>query len=290
MISEDRTVATSTINQEQFDGFVRFLSDEWTGTRPHSYQVPTKGRSSSWSKSLDPAGNWSAMGLRNTFEKYNWNGTTFSENKAELDKLTLELQSAISASDNPKVNETALAIMSWGGVNNKHRQRRTINWLRDNNYRLSERIRKAVSLLSDETEQLMEFDGTELIMNSAVTKIVSLADPNNKLIIYDGRVGSALGHFASLYAREKLVSPLAPLLRFAVDSTQAKDGSTRRNPSDGSLSFPSLFGSRKDKQHAEMMRLASKLVGQVAQTCGCSSREIEAGLFMWGYSIVDSAN
>lgn len=70
--------------------------------------------------------------------------------------------------------------------------------------------KKAVSLLHIETEPLLPFDGTELIMNSAVTKIISLADPNNKLIIYDGRVGSALGHFASLYAREKLASPLAP--------------------------------------------------------------------------------
>ncbi|WAB77288.1 hypothetical protein [Rhodopseudomonas palustris] len=283
-------MAPSTVDHEQFDGFIRFLSDEWTGARPHSYQVPTKGRSSTWSKSLDPVGNWSTRGLKNAFEKYNWNGKTFSENKAQLDNLALELQSAITASDNPKVNDTALAIMSWGGVNNKHRQRRTKKWLSDNNRCLSEKIKKAVSLLHIETEPLLPFDGTELIMNSAVTKIISLADPNNKLIIYDGRVGSALGHFASLYAREKLASPLAPSLRFAVDTTHPKDGPMRRNPSDEIISFPSLFGSKKDKQHAEMMRLASKLIEQVAQKCGCSSREIEAGLFMWGYSVIDSAN
>lgn len=187
LISKDRTVAPSTVDHEQFDGFIRFLSDEWTGARPHSYQVPTKGRSSTWSKSLDPVGNWSTRGLKNAFEKYNWNGKTFSENKAQLDNLALELQSAITASDNPKVNDTALAIMSWGGVNNKHRQRRTKKWLSDNNRCLSEKIKKAVSLLHIETEPLLPFDGTELIMNSAVTKIISLADPNNKLIIYDGR-------------------------------------------------------------------------------------------------------
>ncbi|UYO48648.1 hypothetical protein KQX64_22465 [Rhodopseudomonas palustris] len=283
-------MASSTVDQVQLDGFIKFLSDEWRGARPHSYQVPTKGRSSTWSKSLRPTGNWSTRGLKNAFEKYNWNGKTFSENKAQLDNLALELQSAIRKSDNQIAKEAARAIMSWGGVNNEYRQSRTILWLWENQHCLSDRIRKAVSLLSNETEELAAFDGTELIMNSAATKILSLADPNNRLIIYDGRVGSALGHFASLYAREKLASPLATSLRFAVDKTRPKDGPMRRNPSDETISFPSLFGSKKDKQHAEMMRLASRLIEQVAQKCGCSSREIEAGLFMWGYSVIDLAN
>ena len=122
-------------------------------------------------------------------------------------------------------------------------------------------------------------------MNSAMTKIVSLADPDGKLIIYDGRVGSALAFFVTKFSEERSQarSGLPKQLLFAADK---QDG---RNPDTSAIVFPSLFGKSKDRNHAVMMRRASGVVVQVAQKCGITAREIEAALFMWGYRVGDEA-
>ena len=81
------------------------------------------------------------------------------------------------------------AIMHWGGVDNKHRQKRTLEWIERNANEISAKLSNAVNLIKDEQASLDSFDGVNLIMNSTMTRIVSLADPEQKLVIYDGRVG-----------------------------------------------------------------------------------------------------
>jgi hypothetical protein len=56
-------VAPTIGEDQQLDDFCDFLSAEWKGTRPHSYLVPNRGKSSVWSQSL-PGGVWSAVGLK----------------------------------------------------------------------------------------------------------------------------------------------------------------------------------------------------------------------------------
>jgi hypothetical protein len=146
-------------------------------------------------------------------------------------------------------------------------------------------LKEAVRQIGDNTNLLEHFDGENLIMNSAMTKIVSLADPDGKLIIYDGRVGSALAFFVAKFSEERtqVRSVLPKQLLFAADK---QDG---RNPDTNAIVFPSLFGKSKDRSHAVMMRRASGVVVQVAQRCGVTAREIEAALFMWGYRVGDEA-
>src|SRR4051794_24491739 len=110
-------------NQEQISEFCQFLAHEWEGNRQHSYAVPSRGKSRGWSRMVD--GKWSAAGLADAVSKYAWHGKTFSENKAELDRLAADLQSAIRQNTNDEVCGILQAIMHWGGVDNKHRQKRT---------------------------------------------------------------------------------------------------------------------------------------------------------------------
>jgi hypothetical protein len=75
------------------------------------------------------------------------------------------------------------AIMHWGGVDNKHRQKRTFEWIERNADEISAKLSNAVDLIKDEQASLDLFDGVNQIMNSTMTKVVSLADPEQKLVI-----------------------------------------------------------------------------------------------------------
>lgn len=265
----------------QIHEFCRFLADEWRGKRHHSYDVPSKGKLAAWSRTID--GKWSALGLADAVSKYAWGGKGFSENKVELDRLAADLQSAIQGNSNHDACKIMRSIMHWGGVDNKHRQKGTFEWIERNAHEISAKISNAVDLIKDERGSLDPFDGVNLIMNSTMTKIVSLADPEQKLVIYDGRVAGALGFFVARFAEEREIHQydIADQLLFAVD----REG--KRSPATRYIHFPALFGNARDRCHASMVRWASRLIGQVAKECQTSPREIEAALFMWGYKVVE---
>jgi len=117
-------------NHEQIREFCQFLAHEWRGSRQHSYTVPSKGKSRGWSRAVNHK--WSAVGLSDAVSKYAWRGKTFAENKAELDRLAADLQSAIQRGSNRDVCAILPAIMHWGGVDNKFRQKRTFEWIERN--------------------------------------------------------------------------------------------------------------------------------------------------------------
>ena len=270
----------ATRNQQMYE-FCHFLAHEWKGTRQHSYAVPSRGKSRGWSRTVD--GKWSAVGLADAVSKYAWRGKNFAENKAELDRLAAELQSAIQRGSNRDVCAILPAIMHWGGVDNSYRQKRTFEWIERNADEISAKLSNAVDLIKDEHASLEAFDGVNLTMNSTMTRIVSLADPEQKLVIYDGRVAGALGYFVARFAEEREIHQhdLAEQLLFAVDRE------AKRRPETNRIHFPALFGSARDRCHASMVRWASQLIWQVAKECQASPREIEAALFMWGYNVAD---
>ncbi len=268
-----------TRNHEQIHEFCQFLAHEWKGNRQHSYVVPSRGKSRGWSRTVD--GKWSAVGLADAVSKYARSGKNFAENKAELDRLAADLQSAIQRGSNSDVRTILRTIMHWGGVDNSYRQKRTFEWIERNADKISAKISNAVDLIKDEQASLESFDGINLTMNSTMTKIVSLADPEQRLVIYDGRVGGALGYFVARFAEEREIHQydLAEQLLFAVDRE------AKRSPETNRVHFPALFGKTRDRCHASMVRWASQLIWQVAKECQASPREIEAALFMWGYNV-----
>jgi len=266
-------------NHGQIRKFCQFLAQEWGGSRQHSYTVPTRGKSRGWSRSVD--GKWSTVGLANAVSKYAWSGKNFAENQAELDRLAAELQSAIQRNANSDVCAILRGIMHWAGADNKHRQRRTFEWIEHNADEISTKLSSAVDLIKDEHASLASFDGINLTMNSTMAKIVSLADPEQKLVAYDGRLGGALSFFVARFTEARKIHQydVADQLLFAVDRDP------KRNPDTNRIHFPALFGKTRDRCHASMVRCASQLIWQVAKECRASPREIEAALFMWGYNV-----
>jgi hypothetical protein len=271
----------ATRNHEQMREFCQFLAHEWEGNRQHSYAVPSRGKSRGWSRTVNHK--WSAVGLADAVSKYAWSGKNFAESKAELDRFAADLQSAIQRNSNTDVCEILRAIMHWAGVDNKHRQKRTFEWIEQNADEISAKLSNVVDQIKDERASLDSFDGVNLIMNSTMAKIVSLADPEQKLVVYDGRLGGALGFFVARFTEEREIHQydVADQLLFAVDRE------AKRTPDTNRIHFPALFGKTRDRCHASMVRWASQLIWQVAQECQASPREIEAALFMWGYNVAD---
>ena len=269
----------ATRNHEQIREFCQFLAHEWGGNRQHSYAVPSRGKSQGWSRAID--GRWSAVGLADAVSKYAYGGKNFVENKIELDRFASDLQSAIQRDSNSDVCAILRAIMHWGGVDNKFRQKRTFEWIERNAIEISAKLSNVVDLIKDERASLDSFDGVNLIMNSTMTKIVSLADPEQKLVAYDGRLAGALSFFVARFTEEREIHQydIADELLFAVDRE------AKRRPDTNRIHFPALFGNARDRCHASMVRSASRLIWQVAKECQASPREIEAALFMWGYNV-----
>jgi hypothetical protein len=197
--------------------------------------------------------------------------------------MAANLQSAIQRNSNNDVCKTIWAIMHWGAVDNKHRQKGTFEWIERNVDGISAKLSNAVDLIKDAQASLDPFEGVNLIMNSTMTKIVSLADPEQKVAIYDGRVAAALGFFLARFTEELEIhqQDLAEQLLFAVDRE------AKRSPETNRIHFPALFGKARDRCHALMVRSASQVIWQVAKDCQASPREIEAALFMWGYKVAE---
>lgn len=129
-------------------------------------------------------------------------------------------------------------------------------------------------------------------MNSAMTKVYAAVDPDH-LIIYDGRVGAALGLLARDYLYEGKVSGDVPdELAFGWGASRlrlAEGVKSERDPGDGRYRFPRLFGSTRDRRHAQMMRDASLLLRRVVSNFdrngGPALGELERALFMVGYDV-----
>jgi hypothetical protein len=284
LIPHGQREGPATLTQEQLREFCQFLAHEWGGNRQHSYAVPSRGKSRAWSRSVD--GKWSAVGLVDAVSKYAWSGKNFSQNKTEFDRFAADLQSAIRRDSNKDTCDMLRAIMHWAGADNKHRQRRTFEWIERNADEISSKLSNVVDLIKDEQASLKPFDGVNLIMNSTMAKIVSLVDPEQKLVAYDGRLGGALSFFVARLTEEREIQQhdVADQLLFAVDRE------AKRNPATNRIHFPALFGKTRDRCHASMVRRASQLIWQVAGECHASPREIEAALFMWGYNVMRECN
>ena len=126
-------------------------------------------------------------------------------------------------------------------------------------------------------------------MTAGLTKVYACL--TDEFVIYDSRVGAALGLLARTFATEtELDDPDLDPIRFPWGSgnTSSKTAN-RRNPSALPYSFPKY---KNERMHAEWNLRASWLLSQVATDLDLAVapgvpplRQLEAGLFMIGYSV-----
>lgn len=274
------------------DAFSRFLASRWVGDFPHMYRITKHGAWLSWRQSRycsDPT-IWFCSSLKEACEHYSWPGGE------QFLSLSERLRSAINAEDCKRAAELCVEIFTWGGVGRDRNGApdRSRAWVDDarQDGSLCEKLKTANTSLCGEKSSLDAFDGVRFLMNSAMTKVYAAVDPD-QLIIYDGRVGAALGLLARDYLYEANVSGGVPdELAFGWGASRvrlAEGIKSERDPGDERYRFPRLFGSKRDSRHAQMMQDASRLLRRVVSSFdsngGPTLGELERALFMVGYDV-----
>lgn len=276
--------------------FSSYIEAKWHGDFVHKYKIT---RHHSWNRWRSVCKNpdeifWYCSSLEQAAAHYSWTG---SDAETEYKLLSSNLQAALESGDEGATYDVCRDIFRWGGVARKPDDK-SIVWLdrKLKEQALKKSLLDACALLKNINSDLVRFDGCDLIMNSAMTKVYAACDPA-KLIIYDGRVGAALGLLAKDYLRSINHRGAVPaLLAFCWGASQEKYVSGRQNkrdPSDNEFYFPNLFASRRDRMHAEMMRNTSALLIMVDKLLSdeLTSKvpHLEQALFMVGYDVSRSA-
>lgn len=256
----------------------------------HEYLIDDK----KWAKALKNDGRPAKLvinSLTDAFSEYYWptqanedgedadaNNSNFKSNTIVLNALSESLKTALNDKDSQAVFLQCIKILDWGQV-----YRGSIRWLveRHENNSLLDDIRLATQILEgNDTDSLTYFENDLIRIDSGLTKVFSLASKIS--IIYDDRVGAALGLLAKKYL-ESLNSHIG-----VPEELDFMPGRKKvRNPSTKTLKFTGR-GNKPSFTHARSNLLANWVVGAVANKLGndWDIRKVEAGLFMIGYRVV----
>jgi hypothetical protein len=255
------------------DQWIDWLSSKWFSNFYHEYSLPRGIK-------------WECSSLKNAYEKYTWKNKNFGCTEILLSQHSRDLALNLEYDDNTSTFNTCMDILRWGGVisNTKKGERPTVSWLRDSFEKeaLCSTIKNGLKALN--SHRYSEFDGINLLMDSAATKIFSLADKEQRIIIYDGRVGAALGLLAKQFLKAEGIDELEPPFDFLWGGARSKN--LNRNPSEGRFRFRGLWSvNERNLEHAKMVVRSSELVNELCIRTGARPREWEAALFMVGYHI-----
>jgi hypothetical protein len=236
---------------------------------------------------------WSCRGFHQAFTTYRWNDKSWLQNKKQLGAFRSRLRQGLSSRDRDDVFQACTAILRWGGV-----------WA--NNGRYLERRRPVIIQEIEHLADVLARDheptqldirrnpsdkSTECRMNAGFVKIYSVL--LDHFVIYDGRVGAALGLLTRQFCEQTGRTEVPASLRFAYGSPKEGLNPTEpkiRNPTNGNHRFPKL---RNDPhQHTvQAMRASWFLRAAIESDAGPFTQgedgfhEIAAGLFMIGYDL-----
>ena len=244
---------------------------------------------------------WNCDSIFSAYENYTWKfnytdeyntiikGSNFTECEAVLYSLSVKLKSGVVQRNNNVCKAVSHQILEWGGVTNRNMEK-------------IENIGHDWCIYLSETKKQLERDldsdeyyKSDIIMNSGFTKIYSLLVDD--FLIYDGRLGAALGLLVRGYCEEKKLATIPEELNFCwgagresiIDSKEK----SRRNPSSDKYVFKSLHS---PKAHLENNIRANWIIQEILFNTKSKfnnldeskrMRAFESALFMIGYHVKD---
>ncbi len=274
--------------------FIDYLCHAWQSSFIHKYTVKKGATWNRWIKETN-SNIWECSNLQDAFKKYCW-GTQLDDERYR--KLSADLQTAIKSNNNDVAALCCLEIFDWGRVSRRSNDR-SKKWVKSNaeQQQLCQKIKDAINLTSGISNQdLIRFDGNDLLMNSSLTKIYAAADVNYQIVIYDGRVGAALGLLARLFLEEKGLNNVPIELEFYWGAPTTKTAALQktRDPSKGNFVFPKLPNTSSNKNadliRATISRKTNLYLNNVISTLNkqnieVTSQSFEKALFMVGYDV-----
>jgi len=236
--------------------------------------------------------------LEDFFKMYWWNRDYFEGNAKILDDVKIKIQSAIELESSPNGHAaTFMAVdklMEWAFGEGRSPYTNNMKWAKDLGTNLVSTLKLGRESLSGDCPNFEVFirNGKNFVpkMNAGWTKYYALALP--EYIIYDGRVGGALGYLVRQYLQslpESVRPSLVPdKLAFRWHGGQ---GNNMRDPSFNGYNFSQLGhvhnGPRewaKVNVYANWILAAARQMAQASWTSGPDGlRKLEAALFMLGY-------
>lgn len=234
---------------------------------------------------------------------YWWKNKNYAENKQKLDEVCAEIKNAIDGEDEPdrrqRAEDASHEVMKWGFGEGRPPYDANMDWARLQGEALPDVLRKGRVSLSGDNPDLGVF-GVQADnsirtpkMNAGWTKYYALALPRH--IIYDGRVGAALGFLVRRYL-ERLPLEVQPTcvpekLRFL---WAGGEGNAKlRDPSAGRYVFDQLsYTPQESITWARVNVQANWILSEACEKASadwCSGpdglRRLEAALFMLGYDL-----
>jgi hypothetical protein len=281
----------SDINTRNFIDWLEFKVDSPASLR-HEYYLKKKKQ------------NWNSHCLYDAYEKYLWSynkycpamgkqvsGSRFNESFKYMTELAEMFRASVRDDKVELAHNCALAMLGWGGVLPNNRER--IKNMGGNVCNYFKQVQKRLNM-SD--VRLGNHD--DIIINSGFTKLYFLLVDD--LIMYDGRVGAALGLLGRMYAEEKCFEKIPEAIEFSFGSGKTsgngQQGKNRRNPSKGRYWLPEFTG--KPYRHLndnikaswllkELADRTSSRFAQLPQNPPLNERltAIQSALFMIGYDV-----
>lgn len=236
---------------------------------------------------------WRCDGLADAARKYSWRDKSWPETKFELDGLRCALRDAVRRENADAVLAVCREILVWGGVAGHN-----VRYLETRKSVLIAELQHLCAVLGGHRTPSpgdMRRDpssrATECRMNAGFVKIYSLLGDN--CVMYDGRVGAALGLLVRQFCEDKNRSTVPRLLAFAFGIP--KEGRNPehpklRDPSGGSLRFPRLrpdarFHTAQVMRANWFLRRALEIRPRSFSEGEDGFHELAAGLFMVGYDL-----
>lgn len=237
--------------------------------------------------------------IEEAFDRYFWASGDFNENQVALNSIRGEVLAAIRAEQTPDGVASALnaikKVMYWGAGGNSKASlyARNVDWAESKGRMLPDLLREGRECIENDTPDLSRFAADGARMNAGYTKYFALACRES--IIYDGRVGAALGLMVRRFCETTKRANVPGLLEFGwCPQNHRKDtpsAGRRRDPSLNGYRFPQLTPSQPQKW-AKLNIAANWILIEAAKdarSSWCSGpdyvRRLEAALFMIGYDL-----
>lgn len=243
---------------------------------------------------------WKCNSIYAAFINYKWSfhcndskgniikGNSFLDSKKILDECSDKLRTSLYTNNDEACFLACKQILEWGGVTNKNVDR--ISSMEN----CCDYFKYAIKALEIDND-LEGYINTDIIMNSGFTKIYSLIIDD--FIIYDSRVGAALGLLVKCFCEETNREKIPEELLFAWGIKRmtlcGQTAENPRNPSNHIYNFPLISSSkihimnniRANWLLKEILNKTNSKFNCLAE--GMALRALEAALFMIGYEVRD---
>jgi hypothetical protein len=280
------------VNSQIVKDFISWINTKEPQSFIHNYQA------------LKPRKDWQCHSVYHAYEAYGWpfssfdstqgnipiKGSSYPQSEQFLTKLSMGIKQAVTEGSEEAALNHCHAIMQWGGV--LRRNKMAIQRFKEN-VPLTQRLCEAQQRLNPSTFCL---DGKidDLFINSGFSKVYSLLIDD--FVIYDSRVGAALGLLVRHFCEENNLTAIPEELCFAyADAPVAKgheQGKNVRNPGMGAYVFPKLNNntSRYILNNMKANWLIKAIVSSENSSfnqleVSARMRALEAALFMIGYKV-----